>query len=705
MKAGHCRCSKAAAGKLLLLAAPILLAAGLSGSDADRCLVPPTVREAILNEFSGEEALRHVEILSVDRNRQAEEYLERFMETEYMTKLARQYGLSDVREDFFPSGDIWDAEEADLWILEPVKKKIASLELIPEALASGSKSADVEAELVFVGSGRDADFEGKDVAGKILLTSGSPGSVFGAGVTKRGAAGVMGTGSPGANADAPGYSIDQIGWQSVNPGEGAGFGFTLSKRQFDELRGYLDRGRTVRMRAHVRTRTYPYKMNVVSAAIPGTDAGVGELLYVAHLFERIGTPGANDNCSGVATALEIGRVLARLIRQGVLPQPKRTIRFLWVPEISGSREFMHKYPDLEDKLLAVLNFDMSGADMEATDTYVRMKMTPDSVPSFINDLMGNILQFVDQTEIRSQWGTGSQFNYRMCPFISGSDHIVFLPAGIPAMQFNHWPDNFYHSSEDRSRYVDPTQLKRIGFAAAAAFYYLSTAGSEEARDLAWECSANGAKWLAEVTRQSTRLLGDQPGAIHERHKAAAWKIDGAFGRGKGSVESVLRISDAPEVASLVGTLVGGIGKAREIHKGILETQYRDRCRAVGVEPQAIALTAEEQQYSRWIPRRIYKTFTEEHRTRSQKISGALPKEGPRLSGLASFEVPIFIDGSRSVLAIYQAVRAEHGHVDTGSSEHKFAYVVKPEAADIPLQAVVDYIQALEKVGLVEIQRR
>lgn len=166
MKAGHCRCSKAAAGKLLLLAAPILLAAGLSGSDADRCLVPPTVREAILNEFSGEEALRHVEILSVDRNRQAEEYLERFMETEYMTKMARQYGLSDVREDFFPSGDIWDAEEADLWILEPVKKKIASLELIPEALASGSKSADVEAELVFVGSGRDADFEGKDVAGK-----------------------------------------------------------------------------------------------------------------------------------------------------------------------------------------------------------------------------------------------------------------------------------------------------------------------------------------------------------------------------------------------------------------------------------------------------------------------------------------------------------------------------------------------------------
>ena len=41
------------------------------------------------------------------------------------------------------------------------------------------------------------------------------------------------------------------------------------------------------------------------------------------------------------------------------------------------------------------------------------------------------------------------------------------------MQFNYWPDNFYHSSADRIVHVDPTELKRVGFTAAAAFYYLS----------------------------------------------------------------------------------------------------------------------------------------------------------------------------------------------------------------------------------------
>ena len=55
---------------------------------------------------------------------------------------------------------------------------------------------------------------------------------------------------------------------------------------------------------------------------------------------------------------------------------------------------------------------------------------------------------------------------------------MFNDGGIPAMQFNYWPDNFYHSSEDRFVYVDPTELKRVGFMAASAFYYLATAGPD-----------------------------------------------------------------------------------------------------------------------------------------------------------------------------------------------------------------------------------
>ena len=64
--------------------------------------------------------------------------------------MAELYGLSDVTVDFFPRGEIWDPVEAELWLIEPVKKKIAGLEIVPEALASGSRDADVTAEVVYV---------------------------------------------------------------------------------------------------------------------------------------------------------------------------------------------------------------------------------------------------------------------------------------------------------------------------------------------------------------------------------------------------------------------------------------------------------------------------------------------------------------------------------------------------------------------------
>jgi len=411
----------------------------------DRSVVPASIRDPILLEYSGELAQAHVQLLSVNRQRAMEEYTESFMESRYLEEMATRYGLSEVRVDYFPGRPGWVPEIGELWMMEPVQKKIASLTMVPAALASGSGNADVEAEVVYVGAARSGDFQGKDLVGKIVLGDANVGTVFAQAVNELGAAGALGTGSAGVSRNDAGYTLDQIGWASVRPSEpGKGFGFNLSLRQFNELRGLLERGQRVVLRAKVRTHTVPIPMNVISAAIPGTDPDAGELMIVAHAFERPPTPGAADNNTGVAVTLEIGRTLAELIRRGELPQPRRTIRFLWVPEISGSRAFMYANPQLEERILAAMNYDMPGEDLEETDSYLRMKMTPDSRPSYLNDLIADLLRFTDQTEIRTQTGNNAPFNYRLVPFISSSDHIVFLDAGIPAMQFNHWPDNFYH---------------------------------------------------------------------------------------------------------------------------------------------------------------------------------------------------------------------------------------------------------------------
>ena len=120
------------------------------------------------------------------------------------------------------------------------------------------------------------------------------------------------------------------------------------------------------------------------------------------------------------------------------------------------------------------------------------RLTPDAIRPC--HTAASLLQFVDQSDIRAQQGRDAPFNYRLSPVAaisSGSDHSVFIAGGVPAMQFNYWPDNFYHSSEDRVNDVDPTELKRVGFMAASAFYYLATAGPEQARDLAFESTTNG----------------------------------------------------------------------------------------------------------------------------------------------------------------------------------------------------------------------
>ena len=181
--------------RLAILPTFLILILGLTLSDtrplaqsAGRSLVPAAILDPIIDEYSGEAAFRHVQLLAANRDRQPREYLESFFETTYLREQATDYGL-DVAVEYFRSGEIWDAEEADLWLVEPEAKRLAGLAMVPAALAAGSTTAGVEAEVVYVGAGRDSDYAGRDVKGKIVLGSGSVTSVF--------------RSAPGAPASAP----------------------------------------------------------------------------------------------------------------------------------------------------------------------------------------------------------------------------------------------------------------------------------------------------------------------------------------------------------------------------------------------------------------------------------------------------------------------------------------------------------------------
>ena len=339
-----------------------------------KTLLSQATLNAIANQLSGAQALHNVmEMCPYERNRSADEYQGTYREAKYAEAKAKEYGFSDVHIERFPLGSKqWAGEMAELWVTEPgTPQLITSFRDVTATLATGSHSADVTADLVYVGRGDSADdYKDKDVKGKIVLCSGPVGAAHNLAVRQFGAEGVVsffnGTGKP---IDRP----DQIGWSGIGGGPGAAppqparrakttWGFILSLRMGLDLLARVEKHQHVKVHAIVKATEYDTPMQVVVATIPGDGSTNEEFHFTAHLFEGIAKQGANDNCGGPATQLEAGRAWIALINEGVLPKPKRTVRFLWVPEISGTRAYLKAHTDLAAHAVASVSTDMVGAN-------------------------------------------------------------------------------------------------------------------------------------------------------------------------------------------------------------------------------------------------------------------------------------------------------------------------------------------------------
>ena len=181
---------------------------------------------------------------------------------------------------------------AELWVTEPgTPQLITSFRDVTATLATGSRSADVSADLVYVGRGDSADdYKDKDVKGKIVLCSGPVGAAHNLAVRQFGAEGVVsffnGTGKP---IDRP----DQIGWSGIGGGPGASaaaasapkttFGFILSLRMGLDLLSRVEKHQHVKVHAIVKATEYDTPMQVVVATIPGDGSTNEEFLHGASL--------------------------------------------------------------------------------------------------------------------------------------------------------------------------------------------------------------------------------------------------------------------------------------------------------------------------------------------------------------------------------------------------------------------------------------
>jgi len=659
--------------------------------------------EAIRDEVSGAAAKATVRELAQMHRVQASEGYRRA--AELMKERATAFGLSGVEIEKLPAdGETlyrhfrayygWRAEAGRLWEVSPRNERLGDYGEMKVALADYSQDAEVTADLVDVGQGdSENDYRGKDVRGKIVLAGGSLPAVHRLAVEERGAAGMLSY-FPNQRTGWSGDDPDLVRWGHLDPANTKNtFAFMTSPRQARALQSRLATGETIRLRAEVKARLVPDYFEVTTGVIPGTDLANEEIVFTCHLDHQ--SPGANDNASGAAAILEAARALSLLVKSGALPPPRRTIRFVWPPEISGSFAYLVRRPEIASRMKAGIHMDMVGGAPAATKSVFFLSRPPASIPSFVGDVGEVFFEYVkdgsrratsrgDFTEaILSPEGTKEDFVAEMQGLDLGSDHQVFGDSafGIPMLYFHDWPDVYIHTNKDVPENLDATKLQRVAFLGAAIGYTLASAGPAEAPALLAESAGRGAMRLgAGRARALADMSAAEGEAVHQAYREARNRIRYGLRREKEALESIVKFTGA-------GTDLGPWNQSLEsIHAGdaiAARTTYDALCRQRGIVPLADdALEPKPTAKGSRVPVRSETVQGPTNLYYYDQLAATLGEDVPPVSldELARFEVLNFTDGRRTVAEIRDAVSAE----------------LDP----ISIEAVSEYLEVLARAGVV-----
>lgn len=512
-----------------------------------------SIIEPIRDELSGERALDLVASISRYHRIQASPGFR--AAAELAAERLEEAGLkvellsfpADHRTKFWalPMFQEWEAERAQLFLVEPEERKLADYQECPIALIQRSGPAELEAELVLLEDGEEVkEYEGLDLRGKAVLTKGDLQRVYELAVERAGAAGIVFDGlrelSVRQRLDLPDARQYTSFWWSGD--ERRCFGFVLTPREGDRLRRLIKEGKRLKVRAEVQSRFWDGKIEVVSALIPGE--GEEEVLIVAHLCHP--KPSANDNASGAAALLEAARTLQTLIAQGRLARPKRGLRFLLVPEMTGTIAYLASHEGAIPRMVAGINLDMVGEDQDRCGSSLLIDRLPGASPGFIEPLVRRAREeFARELKGFSNLGGYASFRYGEVPFSGGSDHYVLSdPAvGVPTVMLIQWPDRFYHTSLDTPDKVSPKMLALVANLAACSAYFAASAGEREARWLAAETTAQA---KAELLKLIQERLGQALAAEDEKEVqrlARRLAREGSYlaDRGGRALDSILRL--------------------------------------------------------------------------------------------------------------------------------------------------------------------
>ena len=655
-----------------------------------RDLVDEQVLLQIAEETSGEAAKKNLDAITLQHRMRASKQFD--MATRHIEQQLEDYGLDEVEILRYPadgktmlgtqkSRPVWDVRFAELWELESIDgesrrvRRLGDWESLPLTLAQDSLSADVTTTLVDVGAGTtEADYDGKDVRGKLVLTSSQPGAIVDLAVGEKGAAGII---SYAPNQRSAWWKEDDrlVRWGHIGSfPETKSFGFMVSLGEARKLQQRLAGGEEILFHAKVDASHEKGKYEFVTAEIEGTDRKDEIIHYTCHLDHP--RPGANDNASGCVAILETARTLSALVDNGILPRPRRTLKFLWPAEIEGSIMYLAGFDD-PSRIKANIHMDMVGGS-PVTKAVFRISGGPISAPSFIADLGHEIGHFLnDQTgrftdgedvafPLNAPEGGKEPLLAQMEGLDMGSDHDVFFEGTwrIPGLYLHDWPDRYIHTNFDTAANIDPTKLKRAAFIGAVSGWFLANLSEDDVPALLELLRRNA------LTRGG-ELLGRRA-ALPALDAAASTQVHFDVERRK--VESIAAFASVSEVQ-----------RNSALH-------FLDELQKLFVMPvPAIFVPRDETVYERNPaiegPMHAFGYSYIEDKLGSESLQGLrLPKHATQFGNgrMFTYEALNFVDGVRTVSDIRDWLVAELG--------------------DVPLENVGEYLAALESIDVVRKKR-
>jgi len=695
--------------RLLPIAFSLLVLSGaLPARSQQSPFLPPEVYNKLTNEISGDIAFDNLRSL-VMYHAPTGASQGFFDEAKWVEEHAKSYGLEDVKFVPLPPwitspkqvNQMWTLKGGELWLLEPEVMKLGDVRETPTFVADNSPTADVTADLVDVGEGiAENDYAGKDVAGRVVLAYGPIDKVRELACWGRGAAAIVSYYSTRTDpwTDHP----DQVAWSRVSASkEGekpTPSVFIVSPRTGLMLSRWISghapthifadeepkSSAPPRFRVHLKIESEtstPGRSGLVEGLIRGTTYHDQAIVLTAHMQEE--KTSANDDRSGCANLLEIGRALEAMIRDGRLPRPKRDIRFWWTDETTAEYAYFADHPEERQRIIADINEDMVGAKQSLGGRVQHVSRTPYSHWSFLNDVVESIVTSLVQGNnaylpswqnhnpapysrpIFSHLGSHEPYHAELVHYFDSTDHLVFNEGalGIPGVTFTNWPDEYIHSSDDDLWQIDRTQLQRNAVAVAGSALYLSNLTEAEvptlvavmageARERLSHDLATGLARMAEAAgvRPDNAGAGATASAagddLHAAYKDALTLLDEAEKREVTGFESVRRFA-SKGIQKLLESLEEDMKLTQLNHEKRIEEWYQ----ALGGKKGTPTLDEHEKTADSRVP----------------KMTGSLGDflkhkqevEGPKtLHGLMKFEAFNYMDGRRSVLEIFHAVHAE-----------------------------------------------